>query len=258
MGLIKFLAKYGKGKGESAGQNLMELIARLDPKGATVAEIDVMLEDLDTVCQQVVEGRHSYKDKKQRADDLEEAYQRNFKAAQILKGKLDQATADGKQDEVASLTASLEKQLDDLENMKPDRDLAVQIAEQDGAYLQQLEAAAEDKAKELKQARQTAARAQQEMQSAALMRKQAEDQAKRAEILAGIREGSSQLGSAIAAMKRKAAEDRQAGEAALLKTDLLKTKPVAEDANIAAALKEAGGDKAAAPKSAADRLAALG
>jgi hypothetical protein len=256
MGILNFFKNYGKEKGASAGQNLMELIARLDPNGATEAEIDSMLEQLDGVTQQVVEARHSYKDKKQAADDLDGAYQRNLKAAQIIKGKLDQATTDGKQDEIAGLDASLSKQLDALEAMKPNRDLAVQIAEQDGAYLQQLEAAAEDKAKQLREARNTATQAKQEMQSAALMRKQAEEQANRAEVLAGIKEGSNQLGSAIAAMKGKAAKDRKAGEAALLKTDLLKDKPVAEDANIAAALKEASGEKAA-PQTAADRLAAL-
>jgi hypothetical protein len=97
------------------------------------------------------------------------------------------------------------------------------------------------------------------MESAALDRKRAEEQSENAAVLAGIRQESDSLGTALSAMEGTAQKDRDAAESARLKGQLLTEftpQVVEDDPNIKAALGEVTGAEAP-PTSVSERLAAL-
>jgi chromosome segregation ATPase len=250
---MRIFSKFAQVKAEGGIRKIVELLASVDPKGMSEAELRVMDSKLSEIGQQVVFARNTANKEQQDLDKILALRNSRIQAAEILQKQIEKA--DGS--ERASKEASLGTLLTLIENMHED----VEREESEANYAKQdladIESAHAEAVTRLKTARSELTKAERDMASAKRDRSRAESSANTAAIAAGVRQSTSNLTSALDAMKNIAQADRDAAAAARLKADALKpSKPEQEDPNIASALADAQGIPPA-PKSAADRLAAL-
>lgn len=265
MGFTDFLRNYTVGKGEQVGSGIIGLIAAWDPKGATEADIKCFRDQLDVVTHQAVDAKEAYQLKKGLADKATSDFNLQLNVAKKLQKQLEEAEgAEGTKDEakIASLTASLTTQVGNAEKAKVKMEEAVQLAEKAMKFRDDWVKAAEILATKIASTRKESEEAQQEVASAQLAVQAAKEERQQTEILAGIINHTDRAGTAIGALKEKAARLRKDAEAdTLASQSITKATAVVDiptDTNIAAAMQEVKGDSAEAPKSAKERLAALG
>ncbi len=253
---LHFFASVAGQEAQKAGNGITALIVKFDPEAATEAQIDEFERQLTELTNRVAALRSEYNKEKAEADAVNTRYHQFLAAGENLQAKIAAATDETQK---ASLTASLERLVADTEKMVPDLEREQEEATQAGDLLKKYEDAAQAAATKLVTARENLTRAKRDMEKAALAQKRAEDHVASAEALAGIRQHSDSLGTALGAMQQVAAKSRQAADAAELKAKLVtgaSHQDIAQDANIAAALSEV--DPAHKPASSlGDRLAAL-
>jgi len=256
-GVFGFLSSFGKEKLGQAGQSITQKIVSWDPETASQAEIEEMINELDKVTLEAGKAKDMYEKDKAEADAAQQNYDRYMAAAELLNKQLDEAKAGGNESKAQELSTSLEKLLQDLEKLHPEVEREAHEAEEAKSYYEEVKEIAEVTAEKVKTAKERLEQASRDMRRAELDQQRAQARAEKAESLAGLKNESSSLGIALAAMNKQAEEARAAATGLEMKTKLLTPEKASEDEHIAAALKQVSGEPSTTNASFADRLAAL-
>ncbi|MGA2402265.1 MAG: hypothetical protein ABSG91_11245 [Syntrophobacteraceae bacterium] len=252
---MSFLGNLFKKHAENAVTSVQQFLVTLDPETATEAQIAEFSDQLKKASEELAKARAEYQKDQKVAEEIEALYQKRLQAATILEQQLAEAVDPTQKD---SLSASLEKIVTMLEQMKPDVEREKQDAENAKQMMNELTEFVEESAQALKEARAKLDRAVSEMKRAEIEKERAEKRAKTSEVLAGIKKGSGTFNVALDAMQKKAEESRIKADAAMTRSRLLTpTNAEKADSNIAAALAKASGQTAPAAESVSERLAAL-
>lgn len=251
MGFFSFTSVFAKKKTEKVGQSIVQILASWDPESASSAELEQMEARLDKLVQQVAEARQVYKKEQEEADTINKLYEQRLKAAEILQQKQD-ANPDNK--EIGSALTGL---VTDLEEMLPEIQREEEEAKEAKQFMEELEEVAKLSADKLKNAKKELKKATQDMARAEVREERAKDREEQAAKLAGLRNETDQLGSALSAMKKNAEKSNAKAEAATMKARLLgaEKKDSSNDLIKEAMQAAESGDKKA--ESVTDRLAAL-
>ena len=251
MGFFSFTSIFAKKKTEKTGQSIIQLLAGWDPESASQADLEQMEKRLDKLVQQVAEARLIYRKEQEEADAINTLYSQRLKAAEILQAK----QAENKDD--AKITEALNEMVSELEEMLPEIKREEGEANEAKLFMEELEEVAKLSADKLTNAKKELDKAIKDMKRAEIREERSKDRESQAVKLAGLRDETDQLGSALAAMKKTAEESNSRAAASTMKAKLIAPSQ-SEKTNelIASAMKEAkGGDEKS--KSISDRLAAL-
>lgn len=252
---MRIFGKFAQLKAEGGIRQIVQWLAAADPKGMSEAELRVMEGKLDEIGREVVTARNTAKKEHDEHVAIVGIRNQRISAAEILQGQI-AALPEGNADRTTK-EASLERLLTLIESMHNEVEREAQEARDAQQDLTDIEEAHAEAVVRFKNARGEMQKAQRDMSSAKRARARAEQSANTAAIAAGVRQSTDNLTSALQAMRNIAQADKDAAAAARLKASSLRTEqPEKEDPNIAAALAAATGAKPA-PKSAAERLAAL-
>ncbi len=252
---MSFIGNLFKKHAENAVTSVQQFLVTLDPETATEAQIAEFSDQLTKASEELARARAEYKKEQRESDEIQALYNKRLEAAAILEQQV-AATEDPGQK--GSLSASLEKIISMLEQMKPDVDREKAEADDAKAMMDELTKFVEESAAALRDARSKLERAKADMRRAELEKERAQKRAQTAEVLAGIKKGSGTFNVALDAMQKKADESRVKADAANTRSGLLTpTNVEKDDKNIAAALAQASGKPDPATTSLSDRLAAL-
>jgi chromosome segregation ATPase len=252
---MSFLGNLFKKHAENAVTSVQQFLVTLDPETATEAQIAEFSDQLQKASEELAKARAEYQKDEKEAEEMEALYQKRLQAATILEQQLAEAVDPVRKD---SLSASVEKLVTMLEQMKPDVERERQDAEDAKQMMDELTVFVEESALALKEARAGLDRAKSEMRRAEIEKERAEKRAKTSEVLAGIKKGSGTFNVALDAMQKKAEESRIKADAAMTRSRLLTpANAEKEDSNIAVALAKASGHTTPATESVSERLAAL-
>jgi len=243
--MFSFVKSFIGVKGKQLGQDIVQALVEIDPESATQAQLEQMERDLDQAGLVLQKIRADYEREVREADDAEKRYNQMLAAAEHLQRKLDAAETGGAGDR-AGLEASLAKLVTQLEDFAPEVEQERQDVVEVQALLDEALAAYKAKAEALTTAKQKLDRARTDMQRAILAQERADEKARRAAEVAGLRQGgTNKLTVAVDAMQRRAEDARSKAEASRLKADTLTRlgQGSAADANIAEAMRavESGG-----------------
>ncbi|WP_035075484.1 hypothetical protein [Maridesulfovibrio zosterae] len=251
MSFFNFMKSFTKTKTRDAGKSIVQAIASWDPEAASAAEIEMMEERLDKLTQQVAEARSSYQKEQKEADEINSLFDQRMKAAELLSGKL----ADNPEN-AAEIEEALNLLVAEMEEMKPEIDREMMEAVEAKEFMGELEEVAKAAAGKLKTARQSLDKAKRDMERAKIKQERAQERAEQSAALAGLRNDSDNIGSALSAMQREAEEATIKADALSAKAKLLAPSPKEKgNSLISQAMSEVKGD--AKPTNFADRLAAL-
>jgi len=252
---MSFLGNLFKKHAENAVTSVQQFLVTLDPETATEAQIAEFSDQLKKASEELAKARADYQREEKAAEEIEALYQKRLQAATILEQQLAEAV-DAVQKE--SISASLEKIVTMLEQMKPDVEHERNGAGEAKQLMDELTGFVEESAQALKDARARLDHAKSDMRRAEIEKERAETRANTAEVLAGIKKGSGTFNVALDAMQKKADASRIKADAAMTRSKLLTpTSAEKDDANIAAALAKASGEAVPADQSVSERLAAL-
>ncbi len=252
---MSFLANLFKKHAENAITSVQQFLVTLDPETATEAQIAEFSDHLTKASEELAKARADYQREEKQARDIAALYDQRLQAATILEQQVSEASdPSGK----AALSASLEKLVSMLEQMKPEVDREREQAGEAKRMMEELSRFVEESAEALKQARSRLDHVKTEMRRAELEKERAEKRANTAEVLSGIKKDSGSFNVALDAMQKKADADRLKADAANERSRLLTpTSTETEDSNIAAAMTQASGKPAPQTGAVSDRLAAL-
>lgn len=245
--MLGFLKHFGLTKAHDAGKKVMETIATWDPEGASEAEIRQIDEQLNEVLKNLASAKSDYNKEKAEADVARLNYEKSIRAAEILQKRVEENPSD------VDSANMLNQLITQLETLHPEVEREEREAIEAAEVVAELDELAKMIAEKLKTARSQLESAVRDMKKAEAEVERAKERADRAAVIAGIKEDSSSLNSALSAMRRKADESRQEAAAATTKADILSTPSA--DKKLADFIESI--DTPAAPTSISDRLAAL-
>jgi chromosome segregation ATPase len=256
-GIFGFLRSFGVEKLGKVGETVTQKIVAWDPETASQAEIEEMIRELDKITTEAGKARADYDRERAEADAAQKNYDKFMAAAELLNKRLEEAQALGDQGKALELSGSLNKLVDELEKLKPDLEREIQEANEANAYYEELKELAGVTADKVKKAKEMLEKGRRDMQRAELERQRAGARAENAQKMAGLKNETSNLGVALAAMNRQADQARAAAAGSDMKAKLLTTEREGQDDNIKAALAEVSGQPEVKNLPLADRLAAL-
>jgi len=227
----RFIKNYGKGKLTDTLGGLRDAIVGFDPEGATEAEIATMEENFDKVNREFSKAKQDWLREKQEADTIEDLYQQRLAAAEHIQQQLDAWP-----DNADQLSAALNQLVETLESMAPEVQREKEEARDAKEVMDDLEATVQLYAENLRTARSQLKAAARAMEKAKRDEERAVVKAERAARLAGLKQNSSILGSALESMNKQAADAWARADAAKHKAELLGPAKVEDNAIVKQAL----------------------
>lgn len=249
---LPFFKHFVKSQVTNFQRGLMDILVGFDPETAGEAEIAQLDEALTKFTQQMVEAKKSWETEQHEADTIQANYNQRLAAADRLQAMIDEESDPTKRQNIEK---TLENLLGELEKMKEDVDRETAEAGDAKEYFDELSSAVKSAAERLKSAKANIENAKRKMATAEVRLERAREQEERTKILAGIKQDSSQIGSALDAMKRRADQMDQQAESSKIKTDLLKSPSATDDPILKQALSDVSDQPA--KMSSQERLAAL-
>lgn len=256
-GMFGFLKSFGIEKLGKVGETITQKIVSWEPETASQAEIEEMIRELDKITTEAGKARAAYDREQAEALAAQINYDKFLAAAELLQKRLEENQSAGDQARALELSHSLNKLLENLEELKPELEREVQEAEEANAYFEELKELAQVTADKVKKAKDMLGKGHRDMQRAELERQRAQARADRVLTTAGLKSQTSNLGVALAAMNRQAEEAKAAAASSDMKAKLLSVEPKGQDDNIKAALAEVAGEPETKNLSLSDRLASL-
>jgi len=255
--MFEFIAAFGLIKTKKIAKDLTNMLALTDKDVAGKADLAVKEKNLDAAGVLLTQLRVAHNHETQEFERLDTLYHQHLSAAEQLKCKLDDpglSAADRGQ-----IEAGLNDLVGKLEKMSPEVEQHRQDVADSEALLTEATAAYEEKAADLKAAKQRLDEAQRDLARAQIASDRSKEHAEQAAKVAGLRsdERASGLDTALNAMQAEAAKLRANAEANQMKAQVLAKPAVSTDDNpfVRDALAQAQGAKPQA--SVLDRLAAL-
>lgn len=216
---LNFFKNYGKAKSKQFGEGLVNLAASLDASGVGEAAIKQKQEEHADVIKQVIEAQDLLKKEKKEFDDLNTLYLKKLAAAE--RAEADFAVDPSNKDAEAALTELLAS----VEKIAPK--LAKEQAEYESAehWLNEVQQASNDIAKELLGLREQINEVKQQTKEAELSLDQSKKKLAQAEKLAGLRTATNKFDVAMSALQKQASRTEGEARAAQLTAEQLR-KPV--------------------------------
>ena len=256
-GIFGFLSSFGKEKFGQVGQTITQKIVAWDPETASQAEIEEMIKELDKITIEAGKAKAEYEREKAESDAAQKNYDKCLAAAELLNKRLEESQSSGDSNQTLQLESSLNKLINELEELRPEVEREYAEAEEAAKYYEEVKNLAEVTATKVKNARAMLDKAKRDMKRAELEKQRSTARAEKAEKVAGLRSESSSLGVALAAMNKQAEDARALAASADMKAKLLTTDRDSADAHIKAALEEVTGTQPTKSVRFADRLASL-
>lgn len=242
-----FWNKFLKQKAKDVSNGLTAAAVKWDPNSATEAEIEEMDDQLKKISKQYAEAKVDYEKEQKEADLIKVNYNRYLQAAQNLQALID------KGEDVEKNTATLNKILTQLEEMKPEVQREVDEAKEAKEFMDELLASVEMYGEKLKSARKALTQAKRNMEKSELQAKRAKEREEQLKENEGIKKSGNGLDIVLRTMNEQAEKSKAETEASKIRQQLLKTPKLEDDADIAAAL----GATNTSSQSSSDRLASL-
>jgi len=246
----RFIKHYGKKKITDGIAALNDAIVSFDPEGATEAAIGEMEENFDEINREYSKAKQDWAREQKEADEIVKLYDQRLAAAEHIQNQLAEDPNN------QQLNEALNQLVSTLEDMQSDVELEKSEAEDAKEVMNELEVTVKMYADKLKTARSDIKRAANAMEKAKRQKERAEAQSDRAAQLAGLKQRSSGLSSALESMNRQAAEAQADADAASRKAELLGSSKIEENDAVAQAMAAVTGT-ATSSTSVTDRLAAL-
>jgi chromosome segregation ATPase len=256
-GIFGFLRSFGVEKLGKVGENITQKIVAWDPETASQAEIEEMIRELDKITTEAGKARAEYDREKAEAEAAKKNYDKFLSAAELLNNRLEEAHSTGQEAQALDLNKSLNKLLEELEGLKPEMEREIQEADEAKSYYEELKELAQVTADKLKKAKEMLERGRRDMQRAEIERQRAQARAEKSQKMAGLKNDTSSLGVALAAMNRQAEQARAQAASSDMKAKLLSTERATHDDIIQSALAEVSGETQTKAASISDRLAQL-
>jgi flagellar motor protein MotB len=127
-GLLGFLAAFSKKQMQGVGDSLTRAIVAWDPETATDAEIEEMIAELDKITVEAGKAKADFDREQKEADAARQNYDRYISAADILEGQMKTSQTSGDLVKASDIQSSLDKLLDELEQLKPELERETQEA----------------------------------------------------------------------------------------------------------------------------------
>jgi flagellar motor protein MotB len=127
-GLLGFLAAFSKKQMQGVGDSLTRAIVAWDPETATDAEIEEMIAELDKITVEAGKAKADFDREQKEADAARKNYDRYISAADILEGQMKTSQTSGDLVKASDIQSSLDKLLDELEQLKPELERETQEA----------------------------------------------------------------------------------------------------------------------------------
>lgn len=250
-----FFNNYFKNAAKNAEGDIISLIRKFDFKGAEAADLDTMEDILNKASGDLAAARNGWK--KENSDVVQKTTEYNKLIAEVEKCQAaidNPAVAEAtKQKATAYMEASLTK----LEDMTAILEKEKEEEKDAREYMDLLEETVRAASDNLVSAREALKSRKMKLDTLELKKKNNEEKANRAAVLAGLREQGSSMGKVLESLDKDIAKAQNAADASQIKADALmaKVKPVAKpvDDDLAAIL----GTPNKATESVADRLARL-
>lgn len=256
-GIFQFLKSFGKEKFNNVGQTVTQKIVAWDPETASQAEIESMIGELDKITIEAGKAKAEYDREQAEAEAAGKNYNKYVAAAELLNKQLDEAQTGGDLTKANGLSVSIDKLLNELEQMRPEVEREAREASEAKAYYEEVRQLAEVTAQKVRSARSQLDQAKRDMRRAEIEEQRAQARAEKAENVAGLRKETSSLGVALEAMNKQTEQARASVAASDMKAKLLSPEPPAKDQHIEDAIKTVSGEQTTTTASFADRLAAL-
>ena len=255
--MFEFIAAFGLIKTKKIARDLTNMLALTDKDVAGKADLAVKEKNLDATGVLLTQLRAAHNHETQEFERMETLYNQHLSAAEQLKGKLEDPNLSAA--DKSQVEAGLNDLVDKLEKLSPEVEQHRQDVADSEQLLTEATAAYEEKAADLKSAKERLDEAQRDLTRAKIANDRQKDHAEAAARVAGLRDGDGGSGIDVAlnAMQAEAAKLRANAEANRMKADVLNKPAVSTDDNpfVKEALAQAQGAKPAA--SVLDRLAAL-
>ena len=248
--MMRFLGFMGKAKVKDLAQDFTKAVVSFDPKAATEAQIEMMVDRLEQLGRRVAEAETEVKREHKETEALESQYARHMKAAEII-----QARMQNEPDKAQALEKSLTALVVKLEELAPEIEREKSEDAEAEAFASEIRQSYDDLAAKVKTARTDLVDAQRRMERAKLREQHNREREQRAKEAAGLTNSVDSLNIALSAMNKKAEEADLEADAASKRVVLFGGIAEKEDPAIAAALAEAAGETKTG--SVMDRLAAL-
>jgi DNA repair exonuclease SbcCD ATPase subunit len=255
--MFEFIAAFGLIKTKKIAKDLTNMLALTDKDVAGKADLAVKEKNLDAAGLLLTQLRTAHNHEIQEFERLDTLYHQYLAAAEQLKNRLDDpALPAGDRGQVE---AGLNDLVGKLEKISPDLEQHRHDVDESAALLSEATDAYEQKAADLKTAKQQLEEAQRDLTRAQIANDRSKEHAEQAAKVAGLRSDAqaSGLDTALNAMQQEAAKLRANAEANQLKAQTLARGPAPVEDNpfVKEALAAAQGAK---PNSSVlDRLAAL-
>lgn len=251
-----FARALAEAHGQKAIQRVTDAIVDLDPATATEAQLHMMEQALDKVGVELSKFRAEAA--REHADEsaTQQRYDRMKLAAGALNTRLEAETDPATK---ASLETSLNGLLTTLEGVKTELDQHHQESVDGDALVAETEEIYQQKASELRSAKDNLAHAARDLEAAHMQQEHAAEQAEHAAEVAGLRDDKADgLHAALDSMARQTAAAKADADAKRMKAEVLTHAEAGgmDDPNVKAALAAVSATPNSS-KSFADRLAAL-
>lgn len=246
--------KFAKRKAEKINQDFKVALLKADFDTMTEAQLDELEETLNDATKELADAKRSFDKEVAEADQIEAAYQKKLKAAELLEAKV---AAEENPDTKASIEASLTSLLAGLEEMVPEVEREAQEADDAKRDVEELTELVNTAASNLKNARKRLTGMKRELDRAERDEAKAKKRADNAAVIAGIKKQTDSMGGVFDTLQGEIDKKKTSAESARIKAESLRTVKTEEDPHIAAALAEASGEQDTSKVSLSDRLAAL-
>lgn len=250
-----FLQKFLAVKANEAIDGLVTLAVKWDPEGASQAQIDLMLSNLDTMGLAIAKAQDQIQVEQREYEVIQAAYNEKVAAATYIEGEIAniKEPSDARRMELEKALATL---VEEAEDMAPDVDLEKDDVVQAQTILAGWSKAHAELAEKIRTTKQRTKRAQRTVTRAQQAEDRAKSQAAAAAQAAGLKRNTETLEVALGAMEQIATEAQHRAEAARLKTEALTRNESNSNPHIADALEKVR-SAPASKASATSRLAAL-
>lgn len=219
MSSFNFFKNFTKAKAVQAEQGLVNFAARIDADGVSEAAVLQKMEEHQEVVAQVIEAQTSFKKEKKEFDDILALYNRKLTAAGRAQSDLE---VDPSNKDAAQALTEL---LDSIEKLAPKLDKEKAEFESAERWLNEIQSASNDIAKELLSIREQINETKSAIKEADLAVTRANKEKEQAERLAGLRSSSNKFDVAIGALQKQAEDKQKEADAAKLTAEQLR-KPV--------------------------------
>ena len=198
--MFSFLKHFGIKKAEQAQLSIVDFLTQLDPETASEADINRLDEILTDLTSKMVVAKNDYNREQNEYVAINNHYEKIVASIKSLQNKLETISDET---ERSTILGHIDTLVTELESLQPKVLQEKTEAEEAKVYFEELQEAVKSAAEKLKTARSDLKNAARQMELAKTRNERVKEKEERAKILAGIKNDTSKISSALSAMQRK-------------------------------------------------------